>query len=67
MKAKNRRRLERLAEQERKECGLPILDVRKLIATNDVMRKAVLDAAKIPTPTDKGFVQDLIMEQQEQG
>ena len=53
MKAKERRKLEQQAEEIRKESGLPLLDIRKLIASNDVMRKAVLDAARIATQQDK--------------
>ena len=52
MKAKERRKIEQQAEEIRKECGLPMLDIRKLIASNDVMRKAVLDAARIAVQQD---------------
>ena len=61
MKAKDRRRIERMTEQERKESGISYQDARRLVAEGTAGTPA-----RVAT-TDKGFLQDLIMEQQEQG
>ena len=45
MKAKIRRQLQRQAEQERKQYGLPVLDMKKLLQVPAV-RDAVLNTAK---------------------
>ena len=50
MKAKDRRRLEREAEEIRKESGLPTVDVRKLIASDATFRGIILDAARKAEP-----------------
>lgn len=45
MKAKDLRRLQREAEEERKLYGLPTLDVKKLLA-NEKARQVILETAR---------------------
>ena len=46
MKAKDRRKQERAAEQIRREMGLPQLDIKRLLAV-DTFRAEILKAAEI--------------------
>ena len=46
MKAKDRRKLERQAEQIRREMGLPQLDIKQLLSV-DAFRTEILRAAEI--------------------
>ena len=53
MKAKDRRKLERKADEMQKEGGLTFQNIRKLIATDPIMQRAVLDAAKQARPPQR--------------
>ena len=51
MKAKDRRRLERQAEEIRKESGLTSTqDIRRLIASSDTIRQIIMDTARKTEP-----------------